>query len=82
MKEREDGEQVQVRTEVRQGGGRAIPISYNMYRSDGQWKVYDVVIEGVSLVSNYRSSFAGQIRAHGLDKLISMLSERNLSMAQ
>lgn len=77
VRERAEGDEVMVRTEIRQGGGYPIPISYNMYKSDSGWQVYDVTIEGVSLVSNYRSSFAGQIRAHGLDKLIAMLAERN-----
>ncbi|MDZ7750812.1 MAG: ABC transporter substrate-binding protein [Gammaproteobacteria bacterium] len=77
---RTEGEDVLVRTEVRQGGGYTIPISYNMHRNDGRWMVYDVTIEGVSLVSNYRSSFAGQIRSHGIDRLIAMLAERNQSL--
>jgi len=77
---RTEGEDVLVRTEVRQGGGYTIPITYNMHRNDGSWMVYDVTIEGVSLVSNYRSSFAGQIRSHGIDRLISMLAERNQSL--
>lgn len=79
---RTEDEDVLVRTEVRQGGGYTIPITYNMHRNDGKWMVYDVTIEGVSLVSNYRSSFAGQIRSHGIDRLISMLAERNQSLGR
>jgi phospholipid transport system substrate-binding protein len=41
------------------------------------WKVYDVKIDGISLVTNYRSSFASQIRKEGMDKLIEDLAERN-----
>lgn len=77
---RTENEDVLVRTEVRQGGGYTIPITYNMHRNDDRWMVYDVTIEGVSLVSNYRSSFAGQIRSHGIDRLIAMLAERNQSL--
>lgn len=79
---RTEDEDVLVRTEVRQGGGYTIPITYNMHRNDDRWMVYDVTIEGVSLVSNYRSSFAGQIRSHGIDRLIAMLAERNQSLGR
>ncbi len=68
---------VTVRTEVLRGGGPAIPINYSMRLHDGEWKVYDVVIDGVSLVVNYRTSFATQIRESGVDKLIESLVARN-----
>ncbi len=66
-----------IRTEVRPPGGMPIPISYAMYDSGGEWKVYDVSIDGVSLVINYRSSFNSQIRRQGLDGLIGKLAQRN-----
>jgi len=70
-------EDVTVRTEVVQPGGVPIPISYSMFhRADG-WKVYDVAIDGISLVSNYRSSFSTEIKDQGMDKLIQRLVERN-----
>ncbi|MEK7321593.1 MAG: ABC transporter substrate-binding protein [Pseudomonadota bacterium] len=69
--------QVKVRTEVDQPGGFPIPIDYELYRKGDDWKVIDVTIDGVSLVNNYRSTFATQIRQDGLDKLITVLSERN-----
>jgi phospholipid transport system substrate-binding protein len=68
---------VSVRTEVLRGGGPAIPINYSMHLTDNGWKVYDVVIDGVSLVVNYRTSFATQIRQGGVDKLIDQLVARN-----
>jgi phospholipid transport system substrate-binding protein len=68
---------VTVRTEVLRGGGPAIPINYSMHLTDNGWKVYDVVIDGVSLVINYRTSFATQIRDGGVDKLIEQLVARN-----
>jgi len=69
---------VVVRTEVNQpGGGSAIPIQYRMHVSGGEWKVVDVSVDGVSLVSTYRGSFASEIRKSGLDALIAKLSERN-----
>lgn len=68
---------VKVRTEVDQPGGFPIPIDYDLYLKGDEWKVYDVTIDGVSLVTNYRTTFANQIRRDGLDKLIASLAERN-----
>lgn len=70
-------DQVKVRTEVDQPGGFPIPIDYELRRQGDTWKVIDVTIDGVSLVTNYRSTFATQIRQDGLDKLITVLAERN-----
>ncbi len=68
-----------VKTEVKQGGGQPnIPIHYSFYKNrDGQWKVYDVTIEGVSLVTNYRSVYATKIREKGIDALISEIGDSN-----
>lgn len=60
-----------------QAGGPPIPINYRLHVIEGAWKVYDVVIDGVSLVSNYRSTFASQIRRGGIDGLIDQLAARN-----
>ena len=57
---------VTVKTEVNEPGGPAIPIDYRMYLKEGVWKVYDVIIDGISLVSNYRGSFAAEIRRKGV----------------
>lgn len=69
---------VTVPTEVEQQDGPTIPIDYSLYKTDsGEWKVFDVVIDGVSLVQNYRSSFASKIDRSGMDALIKQLRERN-----
>jgi phospholipid transport system substrate-binding protein len=68
---------VVVPTEVREPGSNPVPIEYKLYRDGQDWKVYDVKIDNVSLVSNYRSSFNSQIRQKGIDGLISRLSEMN-----
>ena len=73
----EGSEDVTVRTEVVKPGGVPIPISYSMFRRADGWKVYDVAIDGISLVSNYRSSFSTEIKDQGMDKLIQRLVERN-----
>lgn len=68
---------VTVRTEVKQSGGQAIPINYTMHMADGEWKVVDVSVNGVSLVSTYRGSFASEVRRGGMDTLLAKLAERN-----
>ncbi|MBU1193018.1 MAG: ABC transporter substrate-binding protein [Gammaproteobacteria bacterium] len=72
-----DTKDVTVRTEVLKPGGPAIPISYSMLLRDDGWKVYDVVIDGISLVSNYRTTFSTEIKNAGIEGLIQRLAERN-----
>lgn len=74
---RDKGDEAVVRTEVQQDAGFPIPIDYRMYIKDGTWLVYDVSVDGISLVTNYRSSFSTEIRKDGLPKLIDRLAERN-----
>jgi len=66
-----------VRTEVIQPAGPPISVVYRLRRDDQGWKAYDVVIEGVSLVTNFRSSFAREVRRHGMDGLIQRIAELN-----
>lgn len=68
---------VTVRTEVRQPGARAVSIDYSLEKQGEEWKVYDVVVAGVSLVTNYRSSFSNEIRNSGIDGLIASLQDKN-----
>ena len=65
-----------VRSEVR-GGSETIPVDYRVYRVNGDWKAYDVVIDGISLIANYRGSFSQQIQRQGIQGLIDTLRERN-----
>ena len=69
--------EVIVKTVVNQPGAPVIPIDYSMEKSAQGWKAYDIVVDGVSLVTNYRSSFADEIRKGGLDGLIKTLADRN-----
>ena len=69
--------EVVVKTQIVQPGGQPIPIDYSMEKSGDSWKVYDVLIDGVSLVTNYRSSFNTEIQKSGIDGLIKSLSDRN-----
>ena len=68
-----------VRSTVTRDGGPAVLITYQMHNVGGDWKVYDVAAEGVSLVINYRSSFAREIRRNGIDGLIQRLAQKNQS---
>jgi phospholipid transport system substrate-binding protein len=70
---------VVVRTAIIQQGGPQIPIDYAMEKTDKGWKVYDVIIDGASLVTTYRGSFNDQIQKGGIDALIKALQERNRS---
>lgn len=66
-----------VKTEIQQAGGFPIPLNYKLRLEAGSWKVYDISVDDVSLVTNYRSSFSRQIRKNGVDGLIKTLRERN-----
>jgi len=68
-----------VRTAVIQQGGPPIPIDYAMEKVDSGWKVYDVVIDGASLVTTYRGTFNDQIQKGGIDALVKTLQDRNRS---
>ena len=67
-----------VKSEVRRtDGGPTIAINYSFYRTDAGWKVYDVTIEGASLVTTYQSTYAARIQKEGLDTLINGLKKEN-----
>ncbi|MFQ5487525.1 MAG: phospholipid-binding protein MlaC [Gammaproteobacteria bacterium] len=73
---------VTVRTEVEVPGMDPVEVDYSLYLREGEWKVYDVAIGGVSLVINYRTSFAEEIRkSGGLAGLIEKLQQRNQQSA-
>ena len=66
-----------IRVEASADGGEPIAIVYCVHRDANGWKVYDILVEGVSLVTTYRSSFSAEIRKGGMDGLIERLAERN-----
>jgi phospholipid transport system substrate-binding protein len=70
-----------VKTKVIQDQGQeAVPIDYSMEKTGDGWKVYDVTVAGVSLVTNYRSTFNSQVREGGVEKLIKTLADKNRSL--
>ena len=79
-RKKKGGKEVIIRTEVQQSAGFPIPIHYKMHIKNDAWLVYDVSVDGISLVANYRTSFAKEIRKDGLPKLIDRLADRNKSV--
>jgi len=70
-----------VKTEVLQPGQKPVDVNYRMYLIKGEWKVYDIMIDGVSLVTNYRSTFNEDIQRKGsLSAVIDALAKRNAEM--
>jgi len=72
---------VTVRTLVMKAAGSPIQIDYSMAKTPEGWKAYDVIVGGVSLVTNYRDEFNDQIKAGGVDGLIKTLADRNKGVA-
>jgi phospholipid transport system substrate-binding protein len=69
-----------VRTQVKQPGTESVSIDYSMEKTPEGWKAYDVVVGGVSLVTNYRETFNAEIRDGGVDGLIKSLATKNRSL--
>jgi phospholipid transport system substrate-binding protein len=74
--------EVTVRTQVQQSGGQPVQIDYAMEKKPDGWKVFDVTVAGVSLVTNYRSTFDRQIAEGGIDGLIKSLADKNRSLEE
>jgi phospholipid transport system substrate-binding protein len=75
-------DEVVVRTEVVQGRGEPVQLDYRLERHGNDWRIYDVNVLGVWLVETYRSQFAQEINARGIDGLIKTLADRNRQVAQ
>ncbi len=77
MKSEPNAKNVTVKTQILQSGGQPIPVDYSLVKGVNGWKVYDITIESVSLVTNYRSQFSSEIRQNGIDSLNKKLSDKN-----
>jgi phospholipid transport system substrate-binding protein len=73
---------VTVQVRVIQPGAQPVPIDYSMERTGTGWKVYDVMVGGVSLVANYRTEFNGTVRTSGVEGLLKNLQAKNRSLAE
>jgi phospholipid transport system substrate-binding protein len=81
IKQLGDNVETTVRTVVIQGNGKQpVPIDYSMEKKPNGWKVYDVTVAGVSLVTNYRGSFNSQVRKGGIEGLLKTLVDKNKSL--
>lgn len=71
---------VLVRTEIQQPGSKPVQLDYSLEKLEAGWKVYDVVVAGISLVTNYRDQFGQEVRNGGIDGLIASISAKNKSL--
>ena len=72
---------VTVKTVIRQSGKQPVAVDYRMSKASGDWKVNDVVVENLSLVTTYRSSFSETIKSSGINGLIKTLQDKNRSLS-
>jgi phospholipid transport system substrate-binding protein len=73
--EKQKGRKAEVETLIITSSAE-IPVNYKVYLKDGTWLVYDVIIEGVSLISNYRSSYQEIVKRDGFDGLLAQMEEK------
>ncbi|MCS7164040.1 MAG: ABC transporter substrate-binding protein [Thermodesulfovibrio sp.] len=74
----ENNKYAEVKTKIITKERKEIPIDYRLYFTGSEWKVYDIVIEGVSLVSNYRSQFTKIIRNHSYQELVKRMKNKQI----
>jgi phospholipid transport system substrate-binding protein len=77
IRETVDGDYSEIKSKVVTAARDEFTLDYRLFKQNGKWMVYDVVIEGVSLVSNYRSQFNKIITANGYDRLVNKLQSKN-----
>ena len=77
LRMRPDDAEVTVKSDIRQKGAQPVTLDYDMEKTPSGWKVFDVKVSGVSLITNYREDFAAQVRESGIDGLIKVLISKN-----
>lgn len=77
LRARPEDTDVTVRSEIKQQGAQAVTLDYDMEKTPNGWKVYDMKVGGVSLVTTYREEFASQVREGGIDGLLKVLASKN-----
>ena len=78
---KQDPQDTTVRTQFVRAGAPPLPIDFQMHKAGGTWKVYDIAVEGVSLVLTYRSEFDAVVKQDGIDGLIKRLAQKNTPAA-
>ncbi len=76
-----DGDNATVRTEIKRSNGTRIPVNYSLRKVNGEWKAWDVVIEGISYVKSFREDFGAEIDQKGLDAVIQRIEKGGLPRA-
>lgn len=76
-----DATEVTIKTSINKPGAAPIPVNYEMEKGADTWKVFDLTIEGVSLVTSYRGTFNSEIQEKGIDGLIKILADKNKNAA-
>lgn len=76
IRAKNDAERITLNTEVKQGNQKPISVDYAMYFYDNRWKVYNVTVGGVSLVTNYRNEFANDIKTIKMEGLIDKIAHK------
>lgn len=74
--------EVVVQSLIKQNSGPPVAVDYSMEKTETGWKVYNMKIEGISLIENYRNTFNAEIQKHGVDGLIASLATKNRSAQQ
>ncbi len=77
MRKGSDAKEVLVQSQINKPGGQPVNLDYRLVDKGGEWKVIDVTVAGVSLVTNYRSSFNNEISSGGIEGLLKALQEKN-----
>ncbi len=70
-----DGDSSTVRTEIKRSDGTRIPVNYSLRKTNGEWKAWDVTIEGISYVKSFREDFGAEIDQKGLDAVIQRIEK-------
>jgi phospholipid transport system substrate-binding protein len=79
LREKEDKDTAEVPTKIIDNKGREFSVNYRLHKANGDWKVYDVVIEDISLVNNYRSQFNRVLARDSFEELLARMKEKSFS---
>ena len=77
-----EDQSVVVKTLIVKPGAKPIDVNFSMEKMTDSWKIYDVSMAGVSMITNYRDAFSQEIHTNGVDGLIKMLAEKNKQLEQ
>lgn len=82
LEDASDATRVKVRSRVIGSDGAKIPVEYSLRHNEGRWQMYDIAVDGISLVTTYRSSFSDIVAREGIEGLIAHLEDKNAKNAE